>query len=56
MRTQYQRLHPCCMCFLEAECAASDWCLYDYKNKKCPNWLAGVKSYHRFLKAYEREG
>lgn len=51
-RTQYQRLHPCSMCKTESECVANDWMLYDPYNKKCPNWLDGVKQYHKFLKKY----
>lgn len=49
-RTQYQRLYPCSMFKVENDCAANDWCLYDPYNKKCPNWLDGVKDYHRFCK------
>ena len=53
-RTQYQRFHPCSMCKTEAECAANGWCLYDPYNKKCPNWLEGVKGWHSFLKEERR--
>lgn len=54
-RSQYQRLNPCSMCKVEAECADNNWCLYDPYNKKCPNWLEGVKSWHKFLKDDKRE-
>lgn len=46
---------PCEKCYLEADCAANDWMIYDHRNKKCPNWLDGVKQWHRFLKEEKRE-
>lgn len=45
----------CSKCSTEAECAANDWCLYDPYNKKCPNWLEGVKQHHRYEKQQKRE-
>lgn len=45
----------CSRCDVEPYCAANDWCLYDHRNKKCPNWLEGVKQYHKFLKQERRD-
>ena len=50
-----KRKCACCNCLVEADCADNGWCLYDPKNKKCPNWLAGVKDWHRFLKEEKRD-
>lgn len=47
--------NTCSKCRVEAECAANDWCLYDHRNKKCTNWLEGVKQYHKFLKEEKRD-
>lgn len=55
VRTQYNRLYPCSMCDIENFCAANDWSLVDSRNKKCPNWLDGVKQYHKFLRKLKRD-
>ena len=47
--------NPCQKCDVENYCAVNDWSLYDHRNKKCPNWLEGVKQYHKILKEEKRE-
>lgn len=49
------KYYPCCECNLQPYCADNEWCLYDPYNKKCPNFLEGVKQHHKFMKQYKKE-